>query len=334
MTNKMRVAIGQFKELSEERLTFARQLGVSGVQLNTPLLPGEERWEEADLRRLRERCEGHGLRLEAIENVPNHFFDRAMLGLPGRDEQIEHYQATIRNMGKAGIPILGYHWMPLHVWRTSVSTKGRGDALVSSFAMDLVGTAPVLWGLREHPLLEGRELTADELWDNYVYFMKAVLPAAEESGVKLALHPDDPPVPSLGGIARIFGDFAGFQRAMDAFPSPNSGLDFCLGCWSEMAPSATPGVIEAIRHFGAQGKIFYVHFRDVQGTVPCFQECFLGEGNVDVTEAIRALQEVGFNGFILDDHVPHMIDDTDWGHRGRAFATGYIMGLIKAPADA
>ncbi len=329
MIDRMRVAIGQFKELSEERLTFARQLGAGGVQLNTPLLPGDAQWEETDLRRLRERCDAYGLKLEAIENVPNHFFDKAMLGLPGRDEQIEHYQATIRHMGKAGIPILGYHWMPLHVWRTSGSTKGRGDTLVTSFDMDLID-GPMVHGIRRHPLLEGREVTADELWANYLYFMKAVLPVAEESGVKLALHPDDPPVPSLGGVARIFGDFAGFKRAMDAFPSPNSGLDFCMGCWSEMAPTATPGVIEAIRYFGEQGKLFYVHFRDVQGTVPCFQECFLGEGNVDVVAAMQALHEVGFTGFFLDDHVPHMIDDTEWGHRGRAFATGYIMALVKA----
>jgi mannonate dehydratase len=107
-----------------------------------------------------------------------------------------------------------------------------------------------------------------------------------------------------------------------------------MGCWSEMGPETTPGVIEAIRYFGERGKLFYVHFRDVQGTVPCFNECFLGEGNVDVVAAIRALNEVGFDAFFLDDHVPHLIDDTDWGHRGRAFQTGYIMGLVKALADA
>jgi mannonate dehydratase len=329
----MRVAIGQFNELTQERLTFAKQLGASGVQLNTPLLPGDTHWEVADLRRLRERCEGFGLRLEALENVPNSFYDRAMLGLPGRDEQIAHYQTTIRNMGQAGIPILGYHWMPLHVWRTSFITKTRGNALVSSFDMSLIDSS-LAHGLREHPLLEGRAVSADEMWDNYIYFMRAVLPVAEEAGVKLALHPDDPPVPELGGIARIFGTFAGFKRAMEAVPSPNSGLDFCMGCWSEMGPETTPGVIEAIRYFGERGKLFYVHFRDVQGTVPCFNECFLGEGNVDVVAAIRALNEVGFDAFFLDDHVPHLIDDTDWGHRGRAFQTGYIMGLVKALADA
>jgi mannonate dehydratase len=113
MAETMRVAVGQFSELSHEQLSFARQLGAGGVQLNTPILPGEKRWELDDLLWLRRRCESYGLRLEAIENTPISFYDRAMLGLPGRDEQIEHYQATIRNLGAADIPILGYHWMPM-----------------------------------------------------------------------------------------------------------------------------------------------------------------------------------------------------------------------------
>jgi mannonate dehydratase len=165
------------------------------------------------------------------------------------------------------------------------------------------------------------------MWENYAYFMRAVLPVAEEAGVRLALHPDDPPVASLGGVARLFRGFEGFRRAMfDVAPSPNHGLDFCMGCWSEMGK----GVIEPIRYFGSRGKIFYVHFRDVQGVVPKFQECFLGEGNVNVVEAMRTLKEVGFTGFMIDDHVPHIVDDTDWGHRGRAHATGYIQGLLAA----
>ena len=326
MTETMRVAIGQFSELSHERLRFAKQLGASGVQLNTPLIPGAERWEVADLLWLRTRCESYGLRLEAIENTPISFYDKAMLGLPGRDEQIEHYQATIRNLGQAGIPLLGYHWMPNGVWRTSRTTVGRGGALVTSFDLDLVADHPLVHGVKVHPLGEGRVFTEDEMWQNYAYFMNAVVPVAEEAGVKLALHPDDPPVPMLGGVARLFYHFEGFKRAMETVPSPNSGLDFCMGCWSEMGP----GVIEAMRYFGAQGKIFYVHFRDVQGTVPAFQECFLGEGNVDVVAAMRALKEAGFTGFIIDDHVPHIVDDTEWGHRGRAHATGYIMALVEA----
>lgn len=317
MDLKMRIAIGQFNQLSDERLRFAKQIGASGVLLNTPVLPGEKRWEFMDLLRLRTHVEDYGLRLEAIENTPVSFYDRAMLGLPGRDEQIENYQATIRNMGRAGIPILGYHWMPNRVWRTSTTTPGRGGAQVTSFDMDLV---------KDAPLTHGRVFTEEEMWKNYEYFMKAVLPVAEEAGVKMALHPDDPPVASLGGVARLFRDFEGFKRGVEIAPSPNSGLDFCMGCWSEMGP----GVIEAIRFFGERGKIFYVHFRDVQGTVPRFQECFLGEGNVDVVEAMLTFKKVGFRGFMIDDHVPRMVDDTPWGHRGRALATGYMMALLEA----
>jgi mannonate dehydratase len=323
MTSTIRVAIGQFNELSHERLTFAQQIGASGVLLNTPTLPGEQRWETSDLQWLRRRCDQYGLRLEALENVPISFYDRAMLGLDGRDEQIANYQATIRNMGAAGIPILGYHWMPNGVWRTP-SVKARGGALATAFDIDKIDSAPLVAGLRKHPLLGDRELSAEQMWDNYQYFMERVLPVAEEAGVTLALHPDDPPVPTLGGIARLFGSFEGFKRAVETLDSPQHGLDFCMGCWSEMGP----GAIDAIRYFGARGKIVYVHFRDVQGHVPVFQECFLGEGNVDVVAAMRALKQVGFNGFLIDDHVPQLIDDTGWGHRGRAHATGYIMGLV------
>lgn len=325
MSLEMRVAIGQFNELTHERLTFAQQLGVSGVLLNTPVLPGKQRWELADLRWMRERCDQYGLRLEALENVPISFYTRAMLGLEGRDEEIAHYQATIRNMGEAGIPILGYHWMPNSVWRTP-NVRGRGGVIVTAFDMDLVDSAPLQHGIYKHPLLGERKVSAEEMWNNYCYFMERVLPVAEEAGVVLALHPDDPPVPELGGIGRIFGSFEGFKRAIDTFDSPNHKLDFCMGCWSEMGPSP----IEAIKHFGSRDRIAYVHFRDVQGYVPKFQECFLGEGNVDVVEAIRAFREVGFTGFLIDDHVPHMIDDTDWCHRGRAHATGYIQALLTA----
>ena len=325
MTETMRVAFGQFNELSQERLTFAQQLGVSGVLLNTPLLPGAQRWETSDLIWLRQRCEAYGLRLEALENTPVSFYDRAMLGLPGRDEQIANYQATIRNMGAAGIPILGYHWMPNGVWRTP-DALGRGGAIVTAFDMAQIDAYPLRQGVREHPLLQGRTVNADEMWANYCYFMERVLPVAEEAGVMLALHPDDPPVPMLGDIARLFHNFEGFQRAMETFDSPNHGLDFCMGCWSEMGPDP----IEAIRFFGTRGKIVYVHFRDVQGCVPTFQECFLGEGNVNVVAAMCALKESDFTGFIIDDHVPHVVDDTTWGHRGRAHATGYIQALVAA----
>jgi mannonate dehydratase len=161
--------------------------------------------------------------------------------------------------------------------------------------------------------------------------MRAVIPVAEEAGVQLALHPDDPPVLMLGDVARLFRSIDGFKRALAISPSPAWGLDLCLGCCSEMPGGAT-NVMEMIDHFGPLNRILYVHFRDVQGTVPAFQECFLGEGNYDPATVLLALKRVGFRGFLLDDHVPRVVDDTTWCHRGRAHAIGYLQGMLNMVA--
>jgi mannonate dehydratase len=336
----MRIVVGQFHVVNEETLLFAKQLGVESVQLNTPFLPGEAKWEYEDLLQLRNQCKAYELRLEAIENLPIKFYEKIMLGLPGRDEQIENYQSTIRNIGRVGIPILGYHFMPNFVWRTSFTTPGRGGAQVTSFDMELVeknkqaltyeadqelgAFKPVAISVEDTT----QHVSESDMWDNYAYFIKAVIPTAEEAGVKLALHPDDPPVASLGGIARLFYNVESFKKAMTIADSQAWGLELCLGCCSEMAGGAK-NVMEMIEYFGPRQKIFYVHFRDVQGTVPKFQECFLGEGNFDPAVAMLALKRAGFSGFILDDHVPRVVNDSPYGHRGRAHAIGYLQGLLK-----
>jgi mannonate dehydratase len=338
----IRVAIGQFNEMTDEKLRFAAQIGVKGVQMNTPKLPGETHWEEKDLRALVLKCQEYDLVLEAIENVPIHFYQEAMLGRETRDEQIAHYQTTIRNVGKAGISTLGFHWMPNSVWRTERMAPGRGGAGCTKFDMADVERAAGPDGIRGFvakaderreaiAMMEKEEeiVSEEQLWENYVYFIQAVLPVAEEAGVKLALHPDDPPVPMLGGVGRIFREPAGFKRAYELNPdSPSWGLDLCLGCCSEM-PGGQANVKEMIEFFGPKGKIHYIHFRDVQGTVPNFQECFIGEGNYNPAEIMLLLKQNGFTGFLLDDHVPHMDGDTEWNHRGRAHAIGYMQGLIR-----
>ena len=317
ISSKMRIGLGQFNELTDEKLAFIKQLGADDFLMNTPKLPGDKRWEYEDLAILKQRADQADLRLMALENVPVSFYDKAMLGLPGRDEQIDHMCNTIQNMGKAGIPILGYHWMPNSVWRTPEMATLRGGAKATRF------------DLEEHtdaPLTHDRVYTAEEMWDNYEYYLARILPVAESANVKLALHPDDPPVESLGGVARIFRNFEGFKRAMNTFESPMHGLDFCMGCWSEMGPE---GVLDAVRHFGEKGQIVYVHFRDVQGQVPCFNECFINEGNVNTFQVVRTLNDVGFTGFMITDHVPHMVEDTPWCHRGRAYAIGYMTALLE-----
>jgi len=314
----MRLAYGAISEVTEEKLLFAKQLGATDMIVHSPPLPGEGYYEFLPLLRLRTRVEAAGLCLAAIENVRDPaWYMKAMLGQPGRDEQIENWCRTLRNMGKAGIPVLGYHWMPASVWRTCGDTPWRGGARVTSFDYELV---------KDAPLTPAGTVTDEQMWESFEYFLKRVIPVAEEAGVKMALHPDDPPVPSLAGIARIFRSHAAFKRMIEIVPSDYNGIEFCQGTFSEMGED----VIEAIRYFGSRKKILYVHFRNVLGSPYKFHETFVDDGQTDMLRAMMAYKEVGFDGVFIDDHVPHVVDDTPWGHRGRAYSSGYIKALIKA----
>jgi len=326
----MRVGLGQFMDPTEERLRYIKQLGVDDVLLNMyqydpeyPHMPdgegmplkGDAEWSHENLLALRNRIEAAGLRLNAIENVPISFYDDIMLGREGRHEQIEHMKTTIRNMGKAGIPMFGYHWSPTGVWRTG-NREIRGAATATEFDRDQAN----------NELVYGREYSETELWENYELFVRELLPVAEESGVKLCLHPNDPPVSgTLGGVPMLFRDFGSFKRAMDLVSSPNHGLEFCLGCWSQMGEDLE----EVIRYFGERDEIFYVHFRDVEGVVPRFHETWIDEGNYDALEIMSLLKEVAFSGMMIPDHTPHLEGDTDWEHRGRAYTVGYLKALLR-----
>ncbi len=337
----MRFAVGQAARATGEYLAFARQIGAAGVQFNTPDLPGERRWETADLVALRERVESFGLRLEAIENIPNSFYTDAMLGLPGREAEIENVIATVQNMGRAGIGVLGFHWMPASVWRTALEPDGRGGAVVSAFDLAAADQTDQVYVARRDRRVEdqkdswtrgalfdiGTPRDDAQMWGAFEYFVAAVAPAAEQAGVVIAVHPDDPPVPALGGVARIFRSVDALKRAADFWPGPGFGIELCLGTVSEMGGERA--VLDAVDCLGPRGKIAYVHLRDVRGTVPSFTECFLGEGNYRPPIVLRALRRVGFDGFILDDHTPALVGDSAYGHRGRAFALGYIQGLIE-----
>jgi mannonate dehydratase len=313
----MRAGLGQFSELTGERMSFVKQCGVDDIVLNTPKLPGKQRWEYKDLVALRTRSAAAGLRLISIENVPISFYNKIMLGLPGRQEQLENMGQTVRNLGRAGIPILGYHFMPNSVWRTS-PRKIRGGAVATAFDLKEA---------QSRPLSFGRRYTELQMWDNYDWYLERILPVCEEAGVRLALHPDDPPVPELGGVARLFRNFENFKRAMQIHDSPMHGLNFCHGCWSEMRGGAC--VLDAIRFFGQRDKLFYVHLRDVRGGADNFTECWLGEGNCNILETMQTLNEVGFRGIMLTDHVPRMAGDTAWSHRGRAYTVGYMKAVLQ-----
>jgi mannonate dehydratase len=321
MPDNMRIAIGLPSDATDEHLIYAKQLGCEGVVLATPKrLPGEERWEYEDLVRLREWVEGYGLKIESIQNTPHSFWMKVRLGAPGREQQLENYLQTIRNIGRAGIPVLGYNFRPHPLYRNA-QVEGRGGAIMTAYQRSALTPE----------LTFGREISADEMWANHEYFVKAAVPVAEQAGVRLALHPDDPNDVPIGGVARIFSSFEGFERASQAITSPAWGLLFCIGCWTEMG--GTQNVLRGIRHFAPQNRIVYVHFRDIKGTVSDFSECFVGSGDLDVTAAMRALKENGFKGAIIDDHAPRMVGDEGWNFRARGYQTGYVQGLLRAIED-
>ena len=317
----MKLALGfSLNELTEENLRYALQLGVSHVILESPRLGERGALEFLDLLRVRKRIEAYGLSVAGIENLPRDHWDKILHGALGRDEQIEKVCETVENMGRAGFPILGYYFSIAGVWghwRSYESGGGRGGAGVKSFDYDLVKDAPDA---------ETGPVSGEEMWARLVYFLERIVPAAERAGVKLAAHPDDPPAETLRGTGRILTSHEGLKRLIEAVPSPCNGLEFCQGTVAEMGPERA---IEAVRHFAGLKKIFYVHFRNVRGRFPKFDEVFIDEGDVNMLDAMRAYKAAGFDGVMTPDHSPRVAGDTPFRHRGMAFALGYMKALMQ-----
>lgn len=299
----------------------AKQLGVDYA---VAALPPEryymKPWDFKALLYAKESLADAGLKLEVIEPAPPHYSIK--LGLPGRDAEIEIFKQVLHNMAALEIPILCYNFMPQSGWyRTSFAKPGRGGALVTAFDASKVAAAPQLTEA-------GRKQDA-EIWDNYQYFMDRILPVAEACKVKLALHPDDPPVPSLQGVARIFRSAEAMDRAMELYPSDYNGITLCQGTFAAMGEN----IPQVIRHFGAKQKIFFVHFRDIRGTAEAFEETFHDEGMTDMKACIEAYREVGFDGVVRTDHAPIMAgeggDNPAYEMLGHIFATGYLKGLLE-----
>jgi mannonate dehydratase len=302
--------------LNEENLRLAAQLGVTDVVTSMPAGDFNE------LAMVKSRIEDAGLKLSVIEGLMG--INESVMGGDGRDAEIEQFKRGLDKMGAAGIPVVCYNfmvWIPgLGVVRTSYTTRERGGAWVSSFdAAQVEKAAPV----------EGVIGEDERLWDNLEYFLKRVVPAAEEAGVKLAMHPDDPPM-SLRGQARIMRSVENFERLVSIVDSPCNGLTFCQGCFSEMGAD----IPETIRRF--KDKIHFVHFRDVRGQVPKFAETFHDNGKTDMLAAMKTYREIGFEGVMRPDHAPFLEGAGDSGEptgyemRGKIFAVGYMRGLIEA----
>jgi mannonate dehydratase len=306
--------------LDEENLRYARQLGATHIVVRGARLGNNGFFEFDELLRLRKHIESFGLQVEAIENLPWDHWDQIVRGGEGRQAQLDKVCRSIQNMGRAGIPVLGYYFSIVKVWghwRAYKSGGGRGDAGLKSFDYDLVKDAPVE---------DGGRVSVEKMWEHLVCFLEHAVPVAEKAGVKLAAHQDDPPAIELCGVGRLLTDHEAMQRLIDTVPSPNNGLEFCQGTVAEMGPKKT---VDAIRRFAGQGKIFYVHFRNVRGAFPKFDEVFIDEGDVDMLEAMRAYKEAGYDGVLIPDHAPRVAGDSNFGHRGRAFALGYMRALLQ-----
>jgi mannonate dehydratase len=307
-------------DASPGQLRLIRQAGVTDAVTGRPPGEGGPVWTLDSILALKRTIESFELSLSVIELIP--IPDRVKLGLPGRDEDIEHYCRTIRNLGRAGVPILAYNWMAGLSWfRTSVTTPVRGGALSTAYDHRV---------MQALPLTELGEVPEEQLWASLEYFLRAVVPTAEEAGVKLALHPDDPPVSPVRGVGRILTSPAAMQRALDLVPSVANGLTFCQGCFGEMGAD----VPENIRRFGTQGKIFFAHFRNLRGTAEDFVETFHDNGQLDMYVAMKAYHDVGFDGPIRPDHAPTMEGESNdkpgYAVTGRILAVGYMRGLLEA----
>jgi mannonate dehydratase len=304
-------------------LTLCRQAGVDQIVGGLPsadLRSGEKPWDFMPLLRHKEAYEAAGFTLAVIEARPP--LNSAKRGLPGRDEEIAAVCTLLENMGRLGIPVWCYEWMADFNWvRTSTAIKSRGGSLVSGFDAAKLADAP---------LTEFGPLSEEALWENLEYFLKRVVPVAESAGVRLAMHPDDPPLSPIRGVGRIMRSVENFQRLLDLVPSPVNGITMCQGNFALM----TDDLPAVIRHFGKQEKIFFVHLRDVEGTAEKFVETWHDEGKTDFVACLEAYKEIGFEGVLRPDHVPTVEGDSNlqpgYSPYGRLYAVGYIRGLCDA----
>lgn len=309
---------------SDEDLRFAEQLGVRYINIpsggSAATLENFKRWKA--------RAESAGLEVWNIGNANVHNMPEVTLNLPGRDEKIAEYKQFLRNLAQAGLRYTTYAHMGNGIWSSPRETT-RGGAPARAFRLE---TAKGYWGGKvfEGPLTHGRQYTPEELWENYTYFIRQVAPLAEELGIRIGIHPDDPPVPELGGVPRcIFGNFDGYVRALEIANSPNVGVCLCCGTWLEGGKGMGKDVLEAIRAFAKMGKLWKIHFRNVSAPVPGFVETFVDNGTMDMGKVMKTLHEVDFRGALIADHVPEMVGDR---RTGWAYSIGYIKGLLARVA--
>ena len=288
----------------------------------------ETLWSLDDLVTLRRSIEAEGLVLEAVENFDPAHWHQVLFDGPERDRHIENCQTTIRRLGQAGIPVMGYNFSLAGVAGRITGPVARGGA--ESVGVDGTDTRPLpnsmAWNMLVDPDAEGTRdpVTREQLWDRLGRFLDDIIPVAAEAGVTMAAHPDDPPFESVRSTPRLVHQPDLYQRLIDRNPNPANQLEFCIGTLAEMTGG---DIYEVVDHYSRQNRIAYVHLRNVHGKVPRYHETFLDDGDIDMHRVLGILKTNGFDGVIIPDHTPRLTCDAPW-HAGMAWALGWIRAAI------
>ncbi|MCU1292487.1 MAG: Mannonate dehydratase [Bryobacterales bacterium] len=353
----MKLGFGLYRHmLNPASFTFARQVGATHVVVHLvdyfkkggsanprqdqPVgeLAGwgyagdpQQLWTVEEMREIKKQIEDAGLAWEAIENFdPAHWYD-VLLDGPRKKQQIEGLKTIIRRVGEVGIPIIGYNFSIAGVAGRVTGPFARGGAI--SVGMNGLFDVPIpngtVWNMIYDPEAPKGNLPAtthEQLWQRLADFLNECLPVAEQAGVSLAAHPDDPPLPTLRGQPRLVYRPELYQKLIDVNPSVSNQLECCVGTLAEM-----PGgnVYDAVDRYSAQGRIAYIHLRNVRGKVPEYRETHIDEGDVDILRIFHILKKNNFGGMIIPDHAPQLTCDAPW-HSGMAFAMGYLRACFKA----
>ena len=349
----MKLGLGLYKHmLTAENYAFAKQCGVTHIVAHltdyfadAPKLPGQNRkgwgvstgdrevWSMESLTKLKAEISAAGLELAAIENFDPGLWYDVLLGGPKQAEQLEFLKEIIRNMGAVGIPVMGYNFSIAGVAGWSEGPFARGGATSVGFVeSDALGLDPIpngmIWNMHyDQDAPEGTipPVSHDQLWANLQAFHDALLPVAEEVGVQMAAHPDDPPMPTMRGHARLVWQPRFYDQMFGDNPSPANRAELCIGSLSEMTEG---DIYEDVDRWSSDNRVGYVHLRNVSGTVPNYHEVFIDEGDVDIPRILSILHKNGFEGTVIPDHTPQVTCDAPW-HAGMAFALGYMRAEIN-----
>jgi mannonate dehydratase len=307
---------------TDEQLLFLNQIGAEYVSVAAP----QDMRTAQGFAQIKERYATAGITVWNIGNSDVHNMPEVTLNLPGRDRKIEEYKQYLRNLGAAGIHYTTYAHMGNGIWSSGRAQVRRASAREFDLSSP---NKKGRWVSKtwQEPLSHARVFTKEEIWDNYTHFIRQVASVAEEAGVRIGIHPDDPPVQMLAGVPRcIFSSFEGYKRALEIANSPNVGICLCCGTWLEGGRQLTgKDPEEMIRHFGAQ-KIWKIHFRNVSAPLPHFVETFMDNGYYNMHKIMKALHDVDFDGIVILDHSPSMVGG-DYTQTAYGFA--YMKALLN-----